>query len=142
PDLATPVIVARAVMEMGEQVLIAGAAAMRVANEIGIQPAAPGALVTPRSQALLREAQQRNGKLVAMGGGSVGAVARDRTGGFASATSTGGTVYRRSGCIDDSAVPGAGTWADAEVAVSTSGDDAIFRVALAHNIGVRAAHGA
>ncbi len=50
-------------------------------------------------------------------------------------------MYRRPGCVDDSAVPGIGTWADAAVAVSTSGGDASFRVALAHGIAMRVAGG-
>jgi beta-aspartyl-peptidase (threonine type) len=60
----------------------------------------------------------------------------------AAATSTGGALYRRAGAIDDSAIPGAGTWADADCAVSTSGGEALFRVALAHNIAMRVADGA
>jgi isoaspartyl peptidase/L-asparaginase-like protein (Ntn-hydrolase superfamily) len=38
-------------------------------------------------------------------------------------------------------VPGAGTWADEECAVSTSGGEALFRVALAHSIAMRSADG-
>jgi beta-aspartyl-peptidase (threonine type) len=143
PDLATPVIVARAVLEVGEHVVIAGPGAMRYAAEIGMMPAPAGSLVTPRSMAQLREAQAgSSGAKLASEGGSVGAVARDRNGGFAAATSTGGTVYRRAGCVDDASVPGAGTWADEHVGVSTSGGEAIFRVALAHNIAMRVADGA
>jgi isoaspartyl peptidase/L-asparaginase-like protein (Ntn-hydrolase superfamily) len=66
----------------------------------------------------------------------------DKHGHYAAATSTGGTVFRRSGCVDDSSVPGIGTWADHNVAISTSGGEAIFRVALAHNIARRVADGA
>lgn len=68
-------------------------------------------------------------------GGTVGAVARDREGRFAAATSTGGINYKRSGRVGDSPIPGAGTWADARVAISATGDgEAILRVALAHSI--------
>ena len=66
----------------------------------------------------------------------------DAKGNYAAATSTGGTVFRRSGCVDDSSVPGIGTWADQHVAISTSGGEALFRVALAHNIARRVAEGA
>ena len=68
-------------------------------------------------------------------GGTVGAVARDREGRFAAATSTGGINYKRRGRVGDSPIPGAGTWADARVAISATGDgEAILRVALAHSI--------
>jgi len=133
PDLATPVIVARAILEIGEHALIAGAGAARFAQEIGIQPAPAGSLVTPRAQQQLAAAK---GKPFSQGGG-VGAVARDAKGNMAAATSTGGAVFRRAGDVDDAAVPGVGTWADHEVAISTSGGEVIFRVTLAHDIAKR-----
>ncbi len=143
PDLAAPIVVARAMLERGEQVLLAGQAALRFAAEIGIPPAAPGALITARAHEQLREWHARGGTPGPGGeGGGVGAVVRDAAGNFAAATSTGGTVFRRAGCVDDSAVPGIGTWADTDLAVSTSGGEAAFRVALAHNIAHRVADGA
>jgi len=140
PDLAAPVIVARAILERGEQVVMAGAGAMKFAQEIGLGAAAPGSMITPRSQAQLREVLASAGKLKLESGG-VGAVARDKNGKFAAATSTGGTIGRRSGCVDDASIPGIGTWADENVAVSTSGGEAVFRIALAHNIALRVAKG-
>lgn len=149
PNVAAPVILARAVLERGEQVLLAGHAALEFAAEIGIRSAPPGALLTPRSQAQLEEMRRSAGvapakgaKPIATDGGGVGAVAWDAKGAYAAATSTGGTVFRRSGCVDDSSVPGIGTWADENVAVSTSGGEALFRVALANNIARRVADGA
>jgi beta-aspartyl-peptidase (threonine type) len=141
-DLGMPVIVARAVLEMGEHVILAGHAAMRYAGEIGFQPSPPGSLVTPRARAQFDEARAAGSAAgLPNEGGGVGAVARDKAGNLAAATSTGGTVFRRAGCVDDSSVPGAGTWADSECAVSTSGGEALFRVALAHQIGARVAAG-
>lgn len=142
PNIAAPVILARAVMERGEQVLLAGHAALEFAAEIGIRAAGPGALVTPRAQAQLHEVRAKGSAAGASEGGGVGAVAWDRAGNYAAATSTGGTVFRRTGAVDDSSVPGVGTWADENVAISTSGGEAIFRVALAHNIALRVADGA
>jgi len=141
-DLGQPVIVARAVLEIGEHVMLAGPAAQKYAAEIGISPAPAGTLVTQRSAAQHREASHGAAARLANEGGGVGAVARDANGGFASATSTGGTIYRRAGCIDDAAVPGIGSWADDEVAVSTSGGEALFKVALAHEIAMRVKLGA
>lgn len=139
PNLAAPIIVARALLERGEHAVLAGHAAMAFATEIGMQPAAHGALVTPRAQAQWQEVRAGAPKT---DGGGVGAVALDRNGGFAAATSAGGTVFRRPGAVDDSSVPGIGTWADAKVAVSTSCGDAAFRIALAHEIAARIHDGA
>ena len=142
PNIAAPVILARAIMERGEQVLLAGHAALELAAEIGIRSAAPNALVTQRAHAQLQEVRAKGPSAIPTDGGGVGAVAMDAKGNYAAATSTGGTVFRRSGCVDDSSVPGIGTWADRNVAISTSGGEAIFRVALAHNIARRVADGA
>lgn len=142
PNVKMPVILARAVLEKGEQVILAGPAALEFAAEIGIAAAPPGALVTPRAQQQLAEAHRLgHAPPAAAEGGGVGAVAADRNGGLAAATSTGGALYRRPGTVDDAAVPGAGTWADDKVAVSSSGGEAVFRIALAHGIAARVAEG-
>ena len=53
PDLGTPIALARAVLEAGEHVLLAGPEAWRFAAEVGIRPAPPGALITDRMRARL-----------------------------------------------------------------------------------------
>lgn len=53
--------------------------------------------------------------------GTVGAVALDRSGGFAAATSTGGTFGKLEGRVGDSPMIGAGTWADDDIAISCTG---------------------
>lgn len=140
PDLGNAIALARAVLDAGEHVLLAGPAAWRFAAEVGITPAAPGSLITERArqrlhEALASQAPEREG-------GTVGAVARDQLGRFAAATSTGGTVRKRSGRVGDTPIPGAGTWADREIAVSATGDgEAILRLALARTIAANAAIG-
>jgi beta-aspartyl-peptidase (threonine type) len=150
PDLGNAIALARAVLDAGEHVLLAGPAAWRFAAEVGITPAALGSLVTERARRRLDEltaARERDGSTVGTvarerEGGTVGAVARDHRGRLAAATSTGGVVRKRSGRVGDSPIPGAGTWADREVAVSATGDgEAILRVALAHTIAAHAASG-
>jgi beta-aspartyl-peptidase (threonine type) len=139
PDLANPIVLARAVLDAGEHVLLAGPAAWRFASELGISPAPPGTLVTERARQRLQEAMAFERERE---GGTVGAVARDRRGHLAAATSTGGTVHKRSGRVGDSPIPGAGTWADREIAVSATGDgEAILRVALARTIAAYTATG-
>src|SRR5262245_33090500 len=134
PDLGCAISLARAVMDAGEHVMLAGPAAWQFAAEVGLVPAAPASLVPPRARARLAEVTSR---------GTVGAVARDRAGRFAAATSTGGIAGKRAGRVGDSPVPGAGTWADARCAISATGDgEAILRVALSRTIAARIESGA
>ncbi len=141
PELGCAIALARAVLERGEHVLLAGPAAWRFAAEVGITPAAPGALTTDRSRARLHEYLARAGYREREGG-TVGAVARDHAGRFAAATSTGGVCGKRAGRIGDSPIAGAGTWADRTIAVSATGDgEAILRVALARSVALRAPRG-
>jgi L-asparaginase / beta-aspartyl-peptidase len=142
PDLGNAIALARAVLDDGQHVMLAGAAAWRFAAEVGIQPPASGALVTERARRRLAEHLARTSGVRERDGGTVGAVARDGAGRFAAATSTGGVVGKRAGRVGDTPVPGAGTWADRTCAVSATGDgEAILRVALAHSIAVRVAGG-
>jgi beta-aspartyl-peptidase (threonine type) len=54
--------------------------------------------------------------------GTIGAVARDRDGNLAAATSTGGIVNKRIGRVGDSPIVGAGVYADnASCAISATG---------------------
>jgi beta-aspartyl-peptidase (threonine type) len=67
--------------------------------------------------------------------GTVGAVALDRRGRLAAATSTGGLVNQLPGRVGDSPVAGAGTWANHVCAVSATGTgDAFFRVGFARRV--------
>jgi beta-aspartyl-peptidase (threonine type) len=149
PDLGNAVALARAVLDAGEHVMLAGPRAWDFAAEVGIVPAAPGALVTERARTRLAETLAARPTIGGDGGGSsrsggtVGAVARDREGRFAAATSTGGISGKRAGRVGDSPIAGAGTWADATCAVSATGDgEAIVRVALSRAIAERVAGGA
>ena len=69
-------------------------------------------------------------------GGTVGAVARDRCGDLAAGTSTGGFGSKTPGRVGDSAIIGAGTYADNETAaVSATGHGEFFmRHVVAHAI--------
>jgi len=58
--------------------------------------------------------------------GTVGAVARDSTGGLAAATSTGGIHNKYPGRVGDSPLVGCGFYADAYAAVSCTGDGEAF----------------
>jgi beta-aspartyl-peptidase (threonine type) len=148
PDLGNAVALARAVLESGEHVMLAGSAAWRFAAEVQIRPAPSGTLVTDRAKAKLAAAlaarkASNAGNGNGRSGGTVGAVARDRDGRFAAATSTGGISGKRTGRVGDSPIPGAGTWADGACGISATGDgEAIMRVALSRAIAARLTAGA
>ena len=74
--------------------------------------------------------------------GTVGAVALDRNGNLAAATSTGGTTNKRPGRVGDSPIIGAGTYAsNATCAVSCTGDGEYFiRAAVAHEVSALMEH--
>src|SRR5574337_396703 len=84
--IANPVTLARAVMEAGGPVLLVGEGARQFAAAVGIRECGADALVTERQRA--RWATLRDES--AVGVGTVGAVALDRAGHLAAATSTGG----------------------------------------------------
>jgi beta-aspartyl-peptidase (threonine type) len=122
-----PVTLARRVLEDGRHVLLVGEGAETFARTVGIPACDPESLVTERQRRRLAE------RLAATPTGTVGAVALDRHGTAAAATSTGGTMGKRRGRVGDSALIGAGTYADStQGAVSCTGDgEAIIRVVLA-----------
>ncbi len=73
--------------------------------------------------------------------GTVGAVALDRHGHIAAATSTGGMTNKKWGRIGDSPLIGAGTWADDGCGVSGTGwGEYYIRNAVAHDICARVAY--
>jgi len=128
PPFANPVRIARAVLDDGEHILLAGAGAAAFARERGFAPTTSPALARPRPRAST---------------GTVGAVALDARGHLAAATSTGGTANKRAGRVGDSPLPGCGTYADdARCAVSCTGPgEAIARVLLARDVAERVAAG-
>ncbi len=72
------------------------------------------------------------------GMGTVGAVALDRYGNLATATSTGGMTGKPDGRIGDTPIIGAGSWADRRIAISCTGvGEAYIRTAAAHELATR-----
>jgi beta-aspartyl-peptidase (threonine type) len=142
-----PVLAARAVMERSPHVLLIGEGAVEFCREMGLAFADRDYFFTEaRWQALVETlAQQASGSGdsdEARRHGTVGAVARDRAGNLAAATSTGGMTAKLPGRVGDSPIVGAGTYADnATCAVSATGHGEFFiRYAAAHEIAARIAH--
>jgi beta-aspartyl-peptidase (threonine type) len=125
--VANPVSLARRVLEDGRHVLLVADGAEAFARAAGISACDPASLVTERQRRRLAE------RRATAPTGTVGAVALDRHGTAAAATSTGGTMGKRAGRVGDSALIGCGTYADSTLgAVSCTGDgEAIIRVVLA-----------
>jgi beta-aspartyl-peptidase (threonine type) len=127
-----PITLARRVLEDGRHVLLVGEGARAFARERGVPLADPAALVTEHQRGRLAERRASSTPLPSPGG-TVGAVALDRRGTIAAATSTGGMLGKRSGRVGDSALIGCGTYADNRLGgVSTTGDgEACIRTVLA-----------
>ena len=120
-----PVRLARAVLDQGREVLLVGPPARELAEARGLAVCAPDALVTDDARRRWLEQQPATGE-------TVGAVARDTAGHVAGATSTGGVAGKRSGRVGDSAMIGAGTYADDRLGAgsATGPGEAIIRVCL------------
>src|SRR3989304_5376379 len=67
----------------------------------------------------------------APGGETVGAVARDSSGEYAAATSTGGLAFKLPGRVGDSPIPGAGNYATPRAAASATGTGELMMRTLA-----------
>ena len=144
-----PISAARAVLDGGTAVLLAGDATDEFAASVGLSMVEPSYFTTQRRIDALRLLQQRaqTGAFVpateAEKHGTVGAVARDGQGHLAAATSTGGFNNKPSGRIGDSPIIGAGTYArDGICAVSCTGQGEIFiRRVAAYDLAARIHYG-
>ncbi|MBE3602428.1 isoaspartyl peptidase/L-asparaginase [bacterium] len=133
-----PIRLARAVMELTPHLLMAGAGAERIARRAGIPLCRPSELISQRARERWIQTRGAVGKGAAEAPadparehGTVGAVARDRFGNLAAATSTGGVPGKLPGRIGDSAIIGAGLYASARGAASATGSgEAIMRAGL------------
>jgi beta-aspartyl-peptidase (threonine type) len=131
PPFLHPISIARAMLEDGRHVLLAGQGAARFAVDRGFTPSTAEAMTTQAARDRLALARSKGG-VDGWAGGTVGAVARDVRGGVAAATSTGGRVNKPAGRVGDSPVPGAGNYADDDGgACSLTGDgEAVLRLCL------------
>lgn len=138
--LRNPILAARLVMEQSPHVLMIGAGAEKFAAEHGMETVVPDIFSTPERYQQLLDARtagitqldhsaplDESTKM-----GTVGAVALDKEGNLAAATSTGGMTNKLPGRVGDSPLPGAGCYANnANVAVSCTGTGEVFIRTLA-----------
>jgi beta-aspartyl-peptidase (threonine type) len=128
-----PVLLARAVMEHTPHLMMVGKGAERFARGAGLKLCKPEDLISDRARERWRQRMNKNDQdkkekdkallktRRRVIHGTVGAVARDANGQLAAATSTGGMTGKMPGRVGDSAVIGAGTYADRFGAASATG---------------------
>jgi L-asparaginase / beta-aspartyl-peptidase len=139
-----PVRAARKILSESPHVYFVGEGAERFAAEHGVALCANEELIIPRELERLREYQAQRAQQGPANDGNdlfapsishdtVGAVALDRAGNIAAATSTGGTLNKAPGRLGDSSLIGCGCYADnLSAAVSTTGwGEPIMKLVLA-----------
>ncbi|WP_432241181.1 isoaspartyl peptidase/L-asparaginase family protein [Herbaspirillum robiniae] len=164
-NVRNPVLAARAVMEKSQHVLLVGPAAEAFAARNGVVTVAPEYFHTDaRHQQWMRVRGQDKAMLDHDAAsfafahkdepaekapidpdnkfGTVGAVALDKFGNLAAATSTGGITNKQPGRVGDSPLIGAGCYAaNATAAVSATGTGESFMRAVAcHDVAARMAY--
>lgn len=153
--IRNPISAARAVMEKSQHVMMTGKGAEQFAKQQGLELVDPSYFYTESrwkglqrakdadslkqqmdhadttKKEALKQTENRDYKY-----GTVGAVALDRRGNLAAATSTGGMTNKRYGRVGDAPIIGAGTYADNKtVAISCTGWGEYFiRLVMAKSI--------
>jgi beta-aspartyl-peptidase (threonine type) len=147
--IRNPVRAARAVMEKSDCVLLTSSAADEFAKRAGLAIVSNDYFTTERRTKALASLKARAARgTIALASeaerhGTVGAVALDRNGNLAAATSTGGFNNKPAGRVGDTPVIGAGTYARNGVcAVSCTGQGEIFmRRVVAYDVAARMSYG-
>lgn len=123
-----PIVLAREVMRGGSAILLAGEYADRFAEQVGVELVENTYFTTEHRMEQLRAAIVSGDVILDHNDpyrgkkGTVGAVALDRTGHVAAATSTGGMTNKHPGRVGDSPLIGSGTYAaDDTCAISCTG---------------------
>lgn len=135
--IQNPIRLARLIAEDTAHCLLVGEGARRFAEQKGMRLCAAAELTVAREVERFRLLQQNPAHLLDMDftpdpHGTVGAVAVDRDGNVAAATSTGGTAYKLPGRVGDSPLVGSGAYADnlSGAASATGHGEKIMRVVL------------
>ena len=125
--IKNPIIAARKVMEESKHIILVRDGAEKFAKDHGVEIVDPSYFFVRKRYDALLEAQKH---------GTVGAVALDKSGSLAAATSTGGMTIKMTGRVGDTPIIGAGTYANNKTcAVSATGHGEFFiRYTVAHDI--------
>lgn len=137
-QVKNPIEVANKVRTESEHCLLVGEGAKRFAKNKGIEIIDPKELLVGREleryEELIKSGEISARKFFDKPSkmGTVGAVAIDKDGNIACATSTGGTPNKLKGRVGDSPLPGSGAYANSFAGVSTTGwGESIMKVILA-----------
>jgi beta-aspartyl-peptidase (threonine type) len=148
----SPITLARAVMEHSPHVMLAAQGAEAFADTRPEIERVPNDWFDTDKRRQQLDAAKRKEQAARSAGtdaadepgkyfGTVGAVALDRHGHIAAATSTGGMTNKKWGRVGDAPIIGAGTWADRQCGVSGTGwGEFYIRNAVAHDICARVAY--
>ncbi|MCO4055034.1 MAG: isoaspartyl peptidase/L-asparaginase [Bosea sp.] len=147
--IRNPIAAARALLDRGQVLLLAGPAADHFAETVGLTIVEPSYFTTARRVETLATLKRRAAEGTAARAseaekhGTVGAVARDANGNLAAGTSTGGFNNKPVGRVGDSPIIGAGTYARNGVcAVSCTGMGEYFiRNVAAYDVAARIMYG-
>jgi L-asparaginase / beta-aspartyl-peptidase len=133
-----PILLAQKIMQHSKHVFLGYEGAEEFAKEMNLETADYNYFFTEFRYKKFLEAQEKAVKQKApdKSMGTVGAVAIDRNGNLAAATSTGGMTNQKTGRIGDSPIIGAGTYANNKTcAVSCTGDgEFIIRAVTAYDV--------
>lgn len=135
-QVKNPILAARAVMDNSPHVMFAGEGADALAREQGLVMVDNSYFDTENRRRALQRVLETRRRTSADKSGTVGAIAIDRDGNVAAATSTGGMTAKAHGRVGDSPLIGAATYAQNDVcAVSSTGHGEYFiRVGVAKTI--------
>ncbi len=159
--IKNPISAARAVMERSEHVMMIGKGAEFFAKQQGLQIVDPSYFYTEERWKSLQRIRQADSSRTSANGipgeklpgreieirdskyGTVGAVALDKRGDLAAATSTGGMTNKKFGRVGDVPIIGAGTYANnATCAISCTGWGEFFiRLVMAKTISDKMEYG-
>jgi len=138
-NVRNPIAVARMVMEQTDHLLLCGENAVRFARLMGLPHYNP--MTAEKKRIWQRKKQKRESAYFKKIDrsielyGTIGAVAIDRHGSIAVATSSGGINLRLPGRVGDTPIIGAGTYADPNGGASTTGHgEEIMRNLLAYRV--------
>ena len=113
-----PITLARLVMSNTKHCFIVGDGADELASGLGIPLVSNLQMITDKEWHAFKERQQNPTNDPGLG--TVGAVAVDRNGNIASATSTGGVPHKKKGRVGDTPIFGAGGYADSHFGASSA----------------------
>jgi beta-aspartyl-peptidase (threonine type) len=140
--IKNPISAARKVMENSPHVLLVKEGAEEFAKGQGLEIVDPSYFFTQERWDALQKAKQRELEQKpdeTKKGGTVGAVALDKSGNLTAGTSTGGMTNKKYGRVGDSPIIGAGTYANNETCgISATGHGEFFIInVVAYDISAR-----